>query len=60
MHIRIIARCQAPSGGWMLPGQILDLPEAEAGPLVEAGVAEDAAAPVPESEPELPLAPPEA
>jgi hypothetical protein len=39
MHIRLKDRALLPGGGMGQPGQVLDLPEAEAMPLVEAGLA---------------------
>lgn len=55
MHIRIVTRTALPGGGMANPDTILDLPEAEAAPLLEAGAAEPwppAPAPEPEGEPE--------
>jgi hypothetical protein len=40
MHIRTLKRVQTPGGPLVEAGVILDLPEAEAAPLVEAGTAE--------------------
>ena len=54
MHIRIIARTALPGGGIANPDTILDLPEAEAQPLLEAGAAEPWP---PAPAPELPVEP---
>jgi hypothetical protein len=57
MHIRITARALMPGGGLAEVGSIHDLPEAEAAPMIEAGLAEpwppaaEAAEPSPPSDP---------
>lgn len=40
MHIKLIARALLPGGGMGSAGMVLDLPEAEAKPLVQARLAE--------------------
>lgn len=52
MHIQIVTRALLPGGGLGNPGQVLDLPEAEAAPLLKAGqaVAWPPAAPEAEAE----------
>lgn len=53
MHIRIVARAALPGGGVANPGTVLDLPEAEAAPLLASNAAEPwPPAPEPEAEPE--------
>lgn len=37
MHIQITTRALLPGGGMGQPGQVLDLPDAEAAPLLKAG-----------------------
>ncbi|UXQ89122.1 hypothetical protein [Synechococcus phage MinM1] len=61
MHIRIVARAALPGGGIANPGTVLDLPEAEAAPLLDGGLAEPwppapeaPAEPAPEPDPNKP------
>jgi hypothetical protein len=54
MHISIVARTALPGGGTANPGTILDLPEAEAAPLLDAGVAETLAPAAPADDADQP------